>query len=764
MLPVRWEQFLQDPGKYVLAYNHHFVAAKTDEDGATYVNFSHRTHMWQRFLVGQTTMGHAFEQFPQSPYLVACPAAFDLVCKVSTTSRDRASSLTADKATMEYTGGKTLLTSAQDVVHFMRTVAWETESLHQPQPTRALLLAGQPLTNFSQPAEQEELALESDSDDGFWDIRPDWYDRWQRMRRQRTEEYTGGALPVEVLGSLPSYFFSYRYLQALATTSRTMHAAVQNRDQWKDRVISLNSAEFRDASTLRAMSDMYSAARAVTVDGRQLAMFITVPGNAYLEWNAIGVRPHPGSGPGRLTGGFHSSQPLMGGAAFDLSLPSKALGVYIGVHEHHGNRRSYCRIDNLFKESCTFSFGLTGSPPQPHFKRNRPEILPNVPVRYHLRWNERVFSLSMNGVGVSTARLRDHVPDTAPCLSKVFIWIFTRPGPEDETAWLRELPSLIQLNARLECPVCFHSGTLMQPRWSVCPQCCTWICSRHVGTTPWRRCLHCDSHFSDYVGGSSSGCDVVDNMSSGPATSSMPYLAATSFHQATLLGCATHSRDKPSQVVLEILHRHAELFRMNPAALLFLPHPTQRAAMSKRRWEKLLYRGRVILDFLGQKMDYMLFMYLHAEAAQCSKNMGVLLQELPHPLTCSPQEAQEWRSKASRIALSVHLSLATLERDRSDAWQEQSGGSSRQGPEGSFFAAGWTDPLPQIVGRSLGMLSCSGPSFVMTGVPEQDSPDQVLPCTPLREANKVEMDARLSFQTEGHRYFCDGNPVSVSAS
>ncbi|CAE7810987.1 unnamed protein product [Symbiodinium sp. CCMP2592] len=631
MLPATWTQFLQEPGKYVLAYNHHFVAARTDEDGATYVNFSNRTHMWHRFFIGQTATGHAFEQFLPGSYLVACPAAFDLVCKVSTINQDPASSLTVDiNDTMEYSGGKTLLTSAQDVVHFMQTAAWETESLHQPQPTRAMLLAGQPLANFIQLVEQEERALESDSDDGFWDIRPDWYDRWQRMRLRRTEEYTGGALPLEVLGSLPSYFFSYQYLQALATASKTMHAAVQNHDQWKDRVIPLNNAEFHDVPTLRAMSDMYSAARATIVNVRQLAMFITVPGNAYVEWSAIGVRPQPGSGPGSLMGGFHSSQPLMGGAAFDLSLPSKAIGVYIGVHEHHGTRRSYCRIDNLFKESCTFSFGLTGSPPQPHFKRNRPEILPNVPVRYRLRWNERIFSLSMNGEGVSTARLRDHVPDTAPCLSKLFIWIFTR---------------------------------------------------------------------------------------------------------------------------------HAELFRVNPAALLFLPDPTQRTVMSKRRWEKLLYRGRVIVDFLEQEMDYMLFMYLHAETSQCS-SVGVLLQDLPHPLTCSPEEAQGWRRKALRIALRVHLTLAGQERDRSDAWQEQSGGSSQEGLEGSFFAAGWTDPLPQIVGRSLGMLSSSGPIFVMTSKPEQDSPDRVLPCTPLREANKVEMDARLSFQTEGHRYFCDGNPVT----
>ena len=52
----------------------------------------------------------------------------------------------------------------------------------------------------------------------------------------------------------------------------------------------------------------------------------------------------------------------------------------------------------------------------------------------------------------------------------------------------------------------------------------------------------------------------------------------------------------------------------------------------------------------------------------------------------------------------------------------------------------------------------------MTHEPEHDSPDKVLPCTPLRGANKVEMDARLSFQTEGHKYFFDDRQVSVSVS
>ena len=662
MLPSTWGQLLRQPGKYVLAYDHHFVAAKTDEDGNTYVNFSNRTHMWQRFLIGETTLGKPFEMRHPSGCLIAFPLAFDLVCKISPILSNVSLSC-ENHQTMDYSGGKTVDMAADDVIHVMQTVAWEADEIRHPQAIRTHTLAEQALTHLVRLTEQEAQSADSDSDDGFWDIRPDWQHMWRmRLHCREAEEYEGGALPAEVLTSLPQYFFSCQYSQALGLVSKAMRAAAQDHEQWRNRVISLNNAEFEVSDRLRAMTHLYRIARAITVNIRQLSMFPVIQENAYLEWTSAGVRPASGAGSAFM--GFHSTEPLTGSAAFDLSLPSTAVGIYLGVQELHGARRSYCRIDNLFKNNCTFSFAMSALPAQPHWMRHRPEILPNVPVRFCLRWSERDFAIDMNGVGVSRVRCHGHVADTAPCLSKVFVWIFGRPGAADEETWLRELPSPIQLNARLQCPVCNHTGTLLQPQWSVCSQCSTWICAHHVTQTPTQTCLHCDMLFSDYVGGSSSSCCVAGNAHYNSSASSMPYVDATSLFQAKLRGSTTSPCDKPSQVVLDLLQRHSDFLHRHPSALLFLPDPSQRAVMSKRRWEKILYRGRVLLDFLHQKMDYMLFMYLHASARACSDAMQTLTR-LPHPLVCSVQQGRGWQHLALQTALQVHRILSWRELNRS---------------------------------------------------------------------------------------------------
>ena len=82
--PTTWSSLLRTPGKYVLAYGHHFVTAKVEEDGSLLVNFTNRTHAFQSFILGHTKESQAFSRCEDSARLVANPEAFDVVCRVCT--------------------------------------------------------------------------------------------------------------------------------------------------------------------------------------------------------------------------------------------------------------------------------------------------------------------------------------------------------------------------------------------------------------------------------------------------------------------------------------------------------------------------------------------------------------------------------------------------------------------------------------------------------------------------------------------------------
>ena len=192
----------------------------------------------------------------------------------------------------------------------------------------------------------------------------------------------------------------------------------------------------------------------------------------------------------------------MGAACFDLILPADATGLYIGARDWHNGRRAWCRIDNLFRDKTTISFGLNDSPPQPHFGRTRLCLQPQRTHRFSVRWHQRAFEVALDGHGVSLARLRDGLPDSCSPLAQLFLWVCVR-GARHSMPRVRSLPSPIHLNATISCAICQRAEYLHNRQWGVCPLCCSWICMAHARRDPMRRCPKCPMQMMDYVGGHS---------------------------------------------------------------------------------------------------------------------------------------------------------------------------------------------------------------------------------------------------------------------
>ncbi|CAE7630170.1 unnamed protein product [Symbiodinium sp. CCMP2592] len=476
---------------------------------------------------------------------------------------------------------------------------------------------------------------------------PDCFERAeQRLAAQRLN-YTGGRLPQELVERLPGFFFSFEYLRTLACVSPEMCRSVRDREHWRNSRIFLNTDEFESTQALRRMVYFYSAARLCLVNVRQLAMFHVFPERMLLDWTASVARPAGLVRQG--VSGFISDRPLMGCATFDLVLPDHAVGLYMGVQEWRGTKRSYCRIDNVFRQDCTVSFALDDMPPQPHGGRNRCQLLPGRTHRIRLRWDQRMLELSIDERGVSVARLRDGAADAVSPLARVFTWIHVRPRPFPQMASFRPVPSYVRLDPTIRCALCQREHTgLRMPRWAVCPLCDCWICVSHCGQTPWRLCPYCPNQLTDYIGGSHV----------------QPYADATNFFQTVFT--LEEEADKFSCVVRKTVRRHAKFLEQNPLAVKLLPDPAAKGSLSKRLWEKVMYRGRAIIDFLDQQKDLLLFRFLHAlsEDLSSSDHKG-LLDDLPHPKDMP--DGTVWRQLALEYSLELQLQLAREQLDRSAA-------------------------------------------------------------------------------------------------
>ena len=221
---------------------------------------------------------------------------------------------------------------------------------------------------------------------------------------------------MDVFREISLAYFSPSHLAKVSATCRTLRALASDIMHWRNKVLFLEGAEFQSSEILQRISPAYGVASAITVTCKQLCLFDTVPSNAYVTMQTECIRL-PGATDAVMSG-FRSTGPLMGRAELDLILPRSACGIYIGVREWRGARRSYCRIDNLFQNNTTWSYGLNGEMPRPHFGRERHQILPLSVNRFEIEWSSHSFEIWLNRAGVS--RVFTNM-EAAPHLSELFV-------------------------------------------------------------------------------------------------------------------------------------------------------------------------------------------------------------------------------------------------------------------------------------------------------------------------------------------------------
>ena len=609
--------------------------------------------------------------------------------------------------------------------------------------------------------------------------------------------FWGGSVLDETLYNLPTFFFSFAYLKSLACASKRMLHAVRDRRRWQDKAICLNSAEFHDTQTLRWMMEAYMSARSVTIDVRQLVMLPMFPNNLFLQWQGRWVI----GGPGALQNmaGFESVLPLMGCATFDLIMPETLFGMHIGVRDwSHWRARTqvYCRIDDVFTDEVRVSFGTGDSPPQPHPGRVL-ALRPQQSHRFSIRWNPTVFELFVDGVGISKVRpAQQGGPELPGSLAKLFVWTFVRPVANIVPAiQYRPIPSAVSRIASITCAICSRAHTLLLPRWHMCPFCCTCVCSEHVRDTRWRLCPSCPNRLEDYVGGASNF--------------EVPYITAHDFWSR--LEEQHEQSDKFTCVVSKILRQNANLVDKMPLVLQLLPDPQQRSEMSKRVWERTLFRARAMMGLLDQRQDLLLFRFLHAEGEHLSRNSANPLDGLPHPKDFESFE-DVWRCMALESGVQLHLQLVSQQQQRSHEaslrkhWTEDQGGAQnvqsmshaqwfrlschraealRRRQEGmrheSASAVADNDLLWQ---RSFSPFCCPtyGPSTSLIRLPAFSFRDIELPTLDvipddwmnlrcpevqrklLSNAHQHTRDSRVSFLASSHTYYVDGEKIPLSVT
>ncbi|CAE7220712.1 unnamed protein product [Symbiodinium sp. CCMP2592] len=212
-------------------------------------------------------------------------------------------------------------------------------------------------------------------------------------------------LPVEVMRHLPSFYFDHAYLHALATVSSWTLNMVRDKKNWQGLVVDIDQPDLQLPARLRSMMDLLSLARWVCVNIEQLSMLLIIPASCRLNWTPVSI-PRPPQHP-FLMFDFRSRKPLLGVADFDIVLPAELKGLMIGVREWRGNVRFYCRIDNVFHRSITWSLGLNDNSPTPYGRASRFAPLPDQSNRFQIRWNKTFFAIALNNEGVLRARVTE---------------------------------------------------------------------------------------------------------------------------------------------------------------------------------------------------------------------------------------------------------------------------------------------------------------------------------------------------------------------
>ena len=146
--------------------------------------------------------------------------------------------------------------------------------------------------------------------------------------------------------ALPSYFFSYRYLENLALTSRSMLARVRSGDPWKGLCLDVDCDELNDRRRLRGMRCLWLSTAGVVFNVNQRALLSDWPDQTFIKFATVSAQaPYRF---GRQLHAFSSVTPLLGVAIMELRLPQEACHLYMGVENLGQTLKSWCRIDNIF--------------------------------------------------------------------------------------------------------------------------------------------------------------------------------------------------------------------------------------------------------------------------------------------------------------------------------------------------------------------------------------------------------------------------------
>ena len=224
--PSSWQDFATTAGNYILAFENHFIAGRHGEDGVQ-LNLSHRTHTWTSFVEQENPIGHCLSRDSEAGMLSIDTSLLDCVVRVELLSDGERACVP------DCQGGKLVETSAVEMIETWQDLQFQARqclplrsrtqfaSLPPLSPTGSWKMTTKQIPNLivqvchrQVPGASKRLqtsmlqasldsANDVDSDEVFWDSRPDWLER--RMTERRLD-YNGGGLPAELLEGLPGFY------------------------------------------------------------------------------------------------------------------------------------------------------------------------------------------------------------------------------------------------------------------------------------------------------------------------------------------------------------------------------------------------------------------------------------------------------------------------------------------------------------------------------------------------------------------------------
>ncbi|CAE7311176.1 unnamed protein product, partial [Symbiodinium necroappetens] len=282
-------------------------------------------------------------------------------------------------------------------------------------------------------------------------------------------EIQGGSLPLEVLLDLPVHFFSPGYLRSLALVCKTVLRSVRCANRWKHRHLSICGEEFMNEDILHRVQRFHTLADVLHMQILHAALFRSLPTNALLVW--------------------------------EVQATTRLFRENVEVAEFRSTPFDQVPLGHI-------GFNTSLRLP-PHPGRAQYGLVPDSFNRIDLKWNENCYVVNVNGVACYTASVANLFARVTPSLAQLRVEVYRSRTEGVSRSVLKALPSVMQVKTEIKCEICEQGYPLGQPRWSVCPTCCTWVCRNHVRRSPLRVCNNCPGYLADYLGGSSSSANTV---------------------------------------------------------------------------------------------------------------------------------------------------------------------------------------------------------------------------------------------------------------